>query len=144
MIKCPYCQSEATLRDTAIIYGRSYGNAWICTNFPECDSYVGVHKETDKPLGTLANKELRTWRKRIKLVFNSIWKGGMINSIYPKYLKDISNRSKAYVWLSIEMKLSSEETHIGMFNVEQCEQALKICDNVISKQIEPEIKFDNL
>ena len=27
-------------------------------------AYVGVHKGTDKPLGRLANAELRYWKKR--------------------------------------------------------------------------------
>lgn len=41
---CPYCGRTAELKDSAVIYcGTSYGMAWVCSGFPECDAYVGCH-----------------------------------------------------------------------------------------------------
>lgn len=45
---CPYCGAEAQLMDSEVIYGRSFGYAWVCSNFPSCDSYVGCHPSTKK------------------------------------------------------------------------------------------------
>jgi len=43
---CPYCGLPAKLVDSEIIYnGRSFGNAWVCSNYPECDAYVGCHRD---------------------------------------------------------------------------------------------------
>ncbi len=40
---CPYCNNEAKLVDSAIIYrGVSYGDIWLCK---PCDAYNGVHPD---------------------------------------------------------------------------------------------------
>ena len=59
-VYCDYCGREAEFVDSKIIYGRSYGKIYLCRN---CMAYVGVHKGTDKPLGRLANAELRNWKR---------------------------------------------------------------------------------
>ena len=41
---------------------------YVCTNYPRCDSCVGVHTGTKKPKGTLANSELRNKRIRTHLL----------------------------------------------------------------------------
>ena len=56
---CPYCQSVSVLTDSKVIYGKSYGMVYLCLNYPKCDSFVGVHKNSIKPLGRMANRELR-------------------------------------------------------------------------------------
>ena len=38
-VYCPYCGKEAELIDSSVIYGRSYGMAYICFG---CDAYVGT------------------------------------------------------------------------------------------------------
>ena len=70
-VYCPYCGKEAELIDSSVIYGRSYGMAYICF---DCDAYVGTHKGTEKPLGRLANAELRKWKMRAHDAFDPIWK----------------------------------------------------------------------
>lgn len=37
------------------------------------------------------------------------------------------SRSGAYAWLSEQMGLPPEKTHIGMFDLEQCGQVMRIC-----------------
>jgi len=113
-LTCQYCNGKAILKDSAIVYGRSYGNLFICENFPTCDTYVGVHRDRDEPLGTLANRELREWRKRSKNLFKPLWQ-----------LKTMK-RTAAYEWLGQWMQLSKDDVHFGKFSLEQCKQAYQI------------------
>jgi hypothetical protein len=63
-VMCSYCEAQALLVDSAVVYGRSYGSIYLCVNWPKCDAYVGVHDGGNQPKGTMANAELRTWRKK--------------------------------------------------------------------------------
>lgn len=112
-VHCDYCGRKAEFVDSKIVYGRSYGKIYLCKN---CMAYVGVHKGTDKPLGRLANAELRYWKKAAHAVFDPLWKYGRFRG----------HRDVAYAWLAQKMHLPPEETHIGMFDVNQCRYAIKI------------------
>ena len=68
-VYCDYCGRETEYVDSKVIYGKSYGKIYLCRN---CMAYVGVHKGTDKPLGRLANAELRNWKKAAHAVFDSV------------------------------------------------------------------------
>ena len=112
---CRYCGSPVVYTSNAEIYGREYGDGkcYLCRN---CRSFVGVHPGTDIPLGTLANEELRRYRKAAHFWFDKIW----------KKTTRIMTRDKAYKWLSKEIGLPKEQTHIGMFEKEQCEKVMEI------------------
>ncbi len=112
---CRYCGSPVVYTSNAEIYGREYGEGrcYLCRN---CRAFVGVHPGTDTPLGTLANEELRRYRKAAHFWFDKIWKSPT----------RITTRDKAYKWLSKELGLPKEETHIGMFEKEQCEKVMEI------------------
>lgn len=122
--KCPYCNSKTELIDSSYVYGKSYGLIYICK---PCDAYVGVHKGTDKALGRLANKELREAKKKAHYYFDQIANTSLINKIWKKYIPNISNRNKAYKWLALNMKMEEKFCHIGMMNIEQCNEVVKIC-----------------
>jgi hypothetical protein len=92
-----------------MIYGRSYGLVWICSTWPKCDAYVGCRKGSDKPLGRLANPELRFWKKQAHATFDKLWQAG----------GDMT-RTEAYVWLSRVLSITPDKCHIGMFDIEQC------------------------
>lgn len=64
---CPYCDNESELVDSEVVYGKSYGMMFLCS---PCDAYVGCHKDSpnNRPLGTLANRSLRSLRKRLMLL----------------------------------------------------------------------------
>lgn len=128
-MKCQYCGKEAQYVDSEIIYGRSYGMIYLCS---DCDAYVGVHKGTDTPLGILANKELREAKKEAHYYFDQIAKTNLINKIYKEYIPKISNRNKAYLWLSKQMNIERDLCHIGMFGVEECKQVIEICKTVLT------------
>lgn len=112
IVHCPYCGKQANFVDSEVIYGRSYGMVYLCNG---CDAYVGVHKGTDKPLGRLADKELRRWKMAAHEAFDPLWKSGKMK------------RNQAYEWLAEQMGLSRQETHIGMFDISQCKQVVNIC-----------------
>lgn len=112
-VHCPYCGRQAEYVDSSVVYGRSYGMIYLCRN---CMAYVGVHKGTDEPLGRLANAKLRYWKKKAHEAFDPLWKRGPFRG----------HRSRAYRWLSKEMGLPIEETHIGMFDIADCQRVIQI------------------
>ncbi len=112
-VYCQYCNQKANLVDSSVIYGKSYGLIYLCK---PCDAYVGVHKGTTKPLGILANAELREWKKKAHSIFDPIWKNG-------KY-----TRKEAYRILAD--KLGEKEVHIGESDIDKCKKIIEICNQL--------------
>ena len=110
---CPFCKSSVSLVDSARIYGRSYGFIYLCDSFPHCDARVSCHPGSIKPLGTLADRELRRWRSLAHRHFDPLWKSGIFTS-----------RNAAYKWLARAMKLPPALTHVAMFDIQQCQKAI--------------------
>lgn len=111
-VTCPYCGKPAKLVDSIEIYKtRSYGKAYLCK---ECDAYVGCHKGTDRPLGRLANAELRMWKQRAHAAFDILWQ-----------TKEFDRKS-AYAWLADKLDIPIESCHIGMFDVDRCQQVIEV------------------
>ena len=106
---CPYCGKPTEYVDSAEIYGKSYGMIYLCR---DCRAYVGVHQGTNNALGRLANEELRRLKKKAHLYFDKIWK------------VDYMSRREAYTWLSEQLKLPIEYTHIGMFSEKTCKDVI--------------------
>lgn len=111
---CDYCGQPAKLVDSSIVYnGLHFGKIWHCA---KCNAYVSTHKDSDEPMGTLANAELRQWRRKAHHAFDPLWRD-----------KEKRTRRWAYEWLAQEMGLTKEQTHIAKFDVEQCKQVVNIC-----------------
>lgn len=122
---CPYCGKRAEFVDSAEVYhGRSYGMIYLCR---PCDAYVGCHGngKGDSPKGRLANAELRRWKIAAHNAFDPLWRFGPFRG----------RRNIAYAWLAEQMGLPKEKTHIGMFDVAECQQVIQICK---SSKIEKE------
>jgi len=111
---CPYCGGQSTLKSDSFVYsGISYGGKmWVCENWPACQSSVGAHKN-GKPLGTLANRQLREARVAAHEAFDPLWKSGTFD------------RRAAYQLLAAMMGIPVCDCHIGMFNEKQCQQVLE-------------------
>ena len=124
---CPYCKSVPEYIDSSFVYGKSYGMIYICK---KCDAYCGVHKGTDKPLGRLADRRLRHWKKEAHAAFDIIWQEG-----YQK-------RKKAYSFLSEYLGIPRKYTHIGMFNVDTCIKFVEWASEIYSdiKRFENDIQ----
>ena len=119
--RCPYCEGNppSRLGDASEVYGPAWKDrfpVWLCVNYPDCDAYVGVHRESHNasPLGSLARKPLRDLRIRVHNEFDKLWKppdGKM-------------TRKAAYEKLSELMQLPSGKAHVSWFTEEECERAL--------------------
>lgn len=118
-LNCPYCKDIATLRSSKEVYGgRDFGNMFICNNYPSCDAYVGVHLGSNKPLGRLANAELRSWKKRAHAHFDPLWQKKLSNRRAGKlgksgrpgglgYKKSYA-RSSGYKWLAAQLGIEKK------------------------------------
>lgn len=119
-VTCPYCNIPAKLVNGDIIYPHRPDlyelNFWSC----DCGAYVGCHKANEpkgfdgtEPLGRLANEELRKAKSLAHKEFDCIWKDGY------------TNRTEAYEMLADFMSIKMDECHIGMFDLDQCNQVVK-------------------
>lgn len=128
-ITCPYCNSIATLENSIKVYKKDYGLMYICGNYPDCDAYVGVHKNTTKPLGRLSNKELRKWKNKAHAVFDPLWQRKLEKRRKErgeKY-KKVWARGSGYKWLALQLGIEMKDCHIGMFDIELCKKTVEIC-----------------
>ena len=92
---------------------------YVCSGYPACGAYVGVHEGTKKPKGTLADSELRNKKIRAHRAIDRIVKAGCMS------------RDGVYVWLSGRLNLPYEETHIGYFSDYLCEETIRECEKVM-------------
>jgi len=117
-VVCPYCSEPAKLVNGVVIYphredlfGKKF---WQCA---PCNAYVGTHANSGshKPLGRLADAELRAAKMAAHKAFDPMWKNGR------------RSRMQAYAWLSRRLHIKKENCHIGMFNVTQCYDVVRLC-----------------
>ncbi len=120
-VKCPYCGRNAVLRSAGYVYKGAALNKhlYVCSGYPECDAYVGVHEGTLMPKGTLANGDLRHKRIETHRLFDAIWKNG------------IFSRKDAYRWLRDTFCLTEEQAHIGEFSEYRCDRLMDECQKVL-------------
>lgn len=113
-LHCQYCGREAIKVNGLDIYPHRPDlgklSFYQCKH---CDAYVGTHNGTNKPLGTLANKNLRMARGLAHKSFDPLWKYGKLR------------RKDAYIGLSKFMGINVNVTHIALFNLEQCYEVVK-------------------
>lgn len=127
---CRYCSSAARLvrvGEMGYPYQRDYGPVWVCT---PCAAWVGCHPGTDKPLGGLANAELRQWKVKAHAAFDPLWQG--------KMRRDKCSKGKArragYVWLAGQMGIDVKLCHIGYMSIEECRRVVEICESIGRRQ----------
>ena len=121
-IKCPYCGAQAFLRPSSAVYGMNAHPGeylYVCSRYPACDSYVGVHRKSMLPMGSLANGDLRNKRIHAHKVFDRLWQNG------------IMEKWQAYQWMQAKFGLSSEQAHIAKFSEYMCDQLIRICEQAL-------------
>lgn len=120
---CPYCGRRSVLRPAEYVYGESTISTgsllYVCSGYPECKAYVGVHEGTHKPKGILADSELRNKRIRAHRALDAVVRSGCMN------------KDGVYIWLSSRLNLPYEETHIGYFSDYLCEQTIRECEGAL-------------
>jgi len=113
---CPECGEPGRLVGSAVVYGgRSYGPIWYC-DCVKGATYVGCHRGTETPLGTMANARLRYYRKRAHAAFDPLWKNKTAKM----------SRVQAYRWLASRINVPFEECHIAMFDEETCKMVERV------------------
>lgn len=122
-LKCHHCGEMARKVGGEVIY--PHRKDLYDLKFYYCDNghdpaYVGTHRGNRKPLGTLANSEERAARSEAHRAFDPIWKYRERGNRTQQ-----SRREGAYAKLAEYMGLPKRETHIGMFNVEQCAKVVE-------------------
>ncbi len=108
---------EFPIRLNEQVYGRRYGKSYMCYYCKDCDAYVGCHNNTTLPLGTMANKELRAWRKAAHLAIDRFWK------------------SRQYSRRAVYARLGDafgEEVHIGESDIKRCKEIIETAPKLFS------------
>lgn len=117
---CDYCDNEAQLVSGDIIYPHRsdlyYLRFWQCA---PCNAYVGCHKGTTRPLGRLANTELRQAKQDAHVAFDELWRRTTPAGSF--------DRNGAYTWLAEQLGIERCNCHIGMFDVKTCRRVVEVC-----------------
>lgn len=117
---CKYCFEPTVFVDSEEVYGRSFGNIYLCRG---CKAWVGTHKGTKHALGSVANSELRDWRREAHLYFDFMW----IKKIKIQKCSKTQARRAAYKWLAEKLNLDVANTHISWFEVDMCKKVIELC-----------------
>lgn len=117
---CLHCGAKARLTTGAEIYPHRpdlFGKFfWKCD---KCDATCGCHPKRMTPLGYPADSKTRAARRQLhNLRLDPLWKE------QPTHRQKFE-RSRIYAFLAKKMGLPPEQTHTGMFTVEQCREAWK-------------------
>ena len=131
--QCPYCDTTAELVDGLVIYpdnpkvaGKQF---WYCKHD---DAWCAVHSNspTLKPVGRMANAELREAKRKLHHAFDPLWNAGFM-----RHVQERGNHAKksecvriAYEWLSTTMGMPFKQCHIGALDLDQCAKATAICN----------------
>lgn len=113
--ECRYCAGQVKLINNSKIYGREYGDWPFMYRCEDCHAYVGLHPNTDVPLGTVATHQLRKDRMASKDLFHKV-----------KHAKGLS-RTLAYQWLAGKLDIPVEQCHFGWFEQDDCVRVVGIC-----------------
>lgn len=109
---CRYCGGKIILTTARTIYGKGSDPIYLCTM---CNAYVGCYKGSKIPMGKPANAVLRLKRQETHRIFDSFWQ------------QQGWSRSAAYRWLAQNLHLPEKEAHIGMMEMDECEQVIQLC-----------------
>ncbi len=135
---CPYCKKPSRLVKGIKIYPKLTAlhdkDIYLCE---PCDAYVGCHKGTTNPLGTLADKELRAARMKLhNQVIDPIWKEAPFKLAEPvkgkRAVRNVQSiaRQRVYAFMAARMGIPAAECHISMFDIERCREAWRVMRGV--------------
>ena len=123
-ILCDYCNEPTDLLTGDEVYrGRgdlSHKYFYVCK---PCDAWVGCHPGSMRPLGRLANYDLRQAKKRAHAAFDPLWKRKIEN----EGCKKRTARNAGYQWLADQLSIDVDDCHIGMFDEEKCRKVVEVC-----------------
>lgn len=87
--------------------------AYVCSRYPDCDSFVMAHAKTLKPMGSLAGPELRRLRYNAHKEFNRLYQSG------------IMSKRDAYQWLGMIVQAPMAHAHTGHLGEYYCQVVIR-------------------
>lgn len=128
---CNYCGRVAELVSGREIYpNRPDLHAKLFYACKPCGAWVGTHPRTKdykhlegKPLGLLANAEMRKKRHEAHLVFDPLWMRGKMT------------RQQAYKWLAGKLCIPTAKCHLSQLSLETLDQVIEICQKEIKNVV---------
>lgn len=127
---------DRVLRPAAYVYGDNNLDPekylYVCSGYPSCDSYIGAHKKSMRPMGTMADSDLRNKRIEAHRALDAIWKNGYMT------------KHSTYIWLQNRLNLREKDTHIGKFSYYLCEQTIRECTDYIKSREEKKKSPDKI
>lgn len=113
---------------------------WRCDVCP--DAYVGCHPGTTEPLGTPAGPDLRRARRMLhERMIDPLWQTADRSGAYGPLDEEgrrvvrQAARGRVYGFLADRMGLTRDETHTGLFDLEQCRAAWRALSGVAYPEI---------
>lgn len=119
--RCHHCNIPLT-------FHRGVGDFRDYYSCSQCNRRVGCHRGTNEPLGTVADAELRVWRRRAHKAFDTLWKQRAKRDGCERK----EARAKGYKWLSEQMGISGDKCHIAMFEIAECQRVVSLCEPYLS------------
>lgn len=128
---CPYCGKKAVLRSASYLYGEKRiftpeTMFYVCSGYPECNAYVSANQKNNRPLGTMADGELRNLRIQAHRALREIWTQGYMT------------KNSTYHWLSGKLALPEKETHVAMFSTYRCMETIRLANELLEERKEME------
>lgn len=114
---CNLCGGKVSVRHFPLWGEGKYPWAYQCES---CYARASMHRDTNLPMGTLANRQTRRSRSRCKQSFIAVVESGLMT------------KKAAYRSLSVIMGIEFSRCHFSMFNSSQCAHAKAICDKWLS------------
>lgn len=114
---CHCCGGPVKLTNNRDVYnGHSFGDWPYVYRCTQCQAYVGLHPDTDLPLGVMADRATIKARKDAKGVFQALVRERFAD-----------RRNEAYAWLARALGISPSICHFAMFTEQQAERAGAVC-----------------
>lgn len=123
-VDCGECGKPAGLVNGELIYPHRSDlhekPFWRCS---ACGAYVGCHDGTYRAKGTPCGPETRAARIAAHAAFDILWQRKMARDGVSKGRA----RAAAYAWLSEQLGLPPEQTHIGMMDAATALRVIEVC-----------------
>lgn len=122
-MRCPYCGGTVVYRSADGIYHENKKGTmlYVCSNYPECNSYVRVHTGTNIPVGNMANPELRSLRRTAHYYFDQLHESG------------IMSKQDAYQWLADLICAPLSRAHIGYLGEYYCKLVIEESRKILGR-----------
>lgn len=126
---CAYCGKPAELVNGTVTYPSrpdlAGGWYWFCL---ADRAWVGVHPGTFKPLGRLADSELRRAKRDAHAAFDPLWMKRLeLDKREGKGTTRNKARGRGYKWLAEQLGVDAKNCHIGHMDVAQCRRVVEVC-----------------